>query len=149
MGKINDYYCIFLRIYLTKMSCRKCRRWYFREPKFKHYLGEACPQTTRGLGRLRRANFPPAGTFKISCYSANHAPVFYNLWNQCPILKIVIAKGGGKGGGGVQCLYVITLEKGKVLIHHTFLKTSGPHWDVINERSPTISHCSQSPGSDG
>jgi len=59
------------------------------------------------------------------------------------ILKIVIAK-----GGGVQFSYVITLG-GKVLIHHTLLKTPAPHWDVINERSIKISHCSQSPGSDG
>ena len=59
------------------------------------------------------------------------------------------SKGTDRGVGGVQFLYVITLGKGKVLIHHSFLKTSAPHWDVINERSLTISHCSQSPGSDG
>ena len=58
------------------------------------------------------------------------------------ILKIVIAK------GGVQFSYVITLGR-KVLIHHTWLKAPAPHWDVINERSIKISHCSQSPGSDG
>ena len=42
------------------------------------------------------------------------------------ILKIVIAK------GGVQFSYVIALG-GKVLIHHTLLKTPAPQWDVIND----------------
>ena len=46
------------------------------------------------------------------------------------ILKIVIAK-----GGGVQFLYVIMFWGDNVLIHHTFLKTPTPLWDVINDRS--------------
>ena len=59
-------------------------------------------------------------------------------------MYICIAK-----GGKLQFSYVITLRgEGGDLIHHTFLKTPAPHWDVINERSLTISHCSQSPGSD-
>ena len=69
MGKINNYYCIFLRLYLTKMSWRKCRRWHFRDPKFKHYLGGACLQTTPGLGRQTSL---PACTFKISRYAADY-----------------------------------------------------------------------------
>ena len=42
----------------------------FPRPKFKTFLGEACPQTSPGLGRLRRVNFSsPACTFKISRYA--------------------------------------------------------------------------------
>ena len=43
---------------------------------------------------------------------------------------------GGGGGLGVQFSYVIILG-GKVLIHHTFLKTPAHPWDVINDR-PTF-----------
>ena len=50
------------------------------------------------------------------------------------ILKTVIAK----EGGGVQFSYVIILWGGKVLIHHTFLKTPAPLWDVINDPSLTL-----------
>ena len=41
---------------------------------------------------------------------------------------MVIAK--EEGGLGVQFSYVIILE-GKVLIHHTFLKTPAHPWDCL------------------
>ena len=46
-------------------------------------------------------------------------------------------RGGGGGGQGGEYNFhtVVTLGKGKDLTHHTFLKTSAPHWDVINERT--------------
>ena len=39
------YYCIFLRIYLLKMSCGKRREWHFWAPKFEKFYGGPCPQT--------------------------------------------------------------------------------------------------------
>ena len=36
----NQKYCIFLHINLLKMSCRKCWKWYFQDPKVKNFLGE-------------------------------------------------------------------------------------------------------------
>ena len=50
------------------------------------------------------------------------------------ILKTVIAKEWG-GGTIFICNYFVG---GKVLIHHTFLKTPAPLWDVINDPSLTL-----------
>ena len=59
--------------------------------------------------------------------------------------RVVIAGGvqfsyviilGGGSLGGVQFSYVI-ISGGNVLIHHTFLTTPAPLWDVINDRSLT------------
>ena len=78
------------------------------------------PRTPPGLGRLRRANFSPGWTFKISLYPTDYRYlVAYEIiaqgWKKrlclegvgggeggC-ILKIIIAK----GGGGVQFSSVI------------------------------------------
>ena len=38
-------HCTFLHICILKMSCRKCRKWYFRDPKFKHFQGDCPPET--------------------------------------------------------------------------------------------------------
>ena len=41
----------------------------------------------------------------------------------------------GRGGTIFICNYFVG---GKVLIHHTFLKTPAPLWDVINDPSLTL-----------
>ena len=37
--KQTTNYCIVLRLYVLRMSCRKRRRWHFRDPKFKNLVG--------------------------------------------------------------------------------------------------------------
>ena len=53
------------------------------------------------------------------------------------IFKIVIAEGGGGREGSYE---IVFFWKGKVLIHHAFLKITAPRWDAINNRSLNIIH---------
>ena len=41
-------HCTFLHICVLKMSCRKCRKWYFGDPKFKHFQGDCPPPSPPG-----------------------------------------------------------------------------------------------------
>ena len=68
----------------------------------KNFLGEHAPRTPPGLGRLRRANFSPGCTFKISRYAADYRYlVAYEInaqgWKKRLGLEGVA---GGVGGGG-------------------------------------------------
>ena len=49
--------------------------------------------------------------------------------------KLLLLK-GGEGGFIWNCFF----WKGKVLIHHAFLKITAPRWDAINNRSLNIIH---------
>ena len=75
-GKNIYNYCVFLRFNLLKMSCGKCWKWHFRDPKSTNFSGgESLPSIpTPRLGRLRDYNVssPRAYSFKTSRY----APVF-------------------------------------------------------------------------
>ena len=45
----------------------------------------------------------------------------------------------GRGGTIFICNYFVGVKQEvKVLIHHTFLKTPAPLWDVINDPSLTL-----------
>ena len=90
------------------MSCRKRRRWHFRDPKCKNFWG-ACLQTPLGLGCLRHTNF---STLSITGFSwltksmpmdGKRDSCSRRGWRGGCILKIVIAK-------RVQFSYVILLS---------------------------------------
>ena len=53
-----------------KMSCRKCWRWHFQDPKLKIFCGSMPPEPPR-LDHLLHYNFssPCEHIFKISCYT--------------------------------------------------------------------------------
>ena len=51
-------HCIFLRINLLKMSCKKLRKWHFWVSKFNNFLGECAPDPCT-MGRLHLYNFSP------------------------------------------------------------------------------------------
>ena len=81
-------------------------------------------------------SFSPC-TFKSSrCW----LQVSYSLWNQCPGMEEA-GGGGGKGQvhfkiylqGGYN-FHMKLFRRGRGMIHHTFLKTPFPLWDVINDR---------------
>ena len=63
-------HCTFLHICVLKMSCRKCRKWYFGDPKFKHFQGVCSPPPPRDptcLENFLCSNFSSlAETFQIS-----------------------------------------------------------------------------------
>ena len=40
------------------MSCRKCRRWHFRDPKFKNFLGEHAPRFPQVWGAFSMLTCP-------------------------------------------------------------------------------------------
>ena len=61
MGKIYDYYYIFLRFHLFKISCGKGRKWHFRAPNLTIY-GEACPQPHLVLSSFGGLTFLPVRT---------------------------------------------------------------------------------------
>ena len=114
------------------MSCRKRRRWHFRDLKIKTFLGEHAPRFPQ-MGRLCRANLS--------------SPACRNQW---PRMKeeTCTRRGWGEhfkncycqGGGTIFTYHFLGRAGGggKVLIHHTFLKTPAPLWDVINDWSLNI-----------
>ena len=55
---------IFLRIHWLKMSLGKRWKSHFREPKFKHFLGE-----TPSLGRLWRLNFSSLRAYTLKIHA--------------------------------------------------------------------------------
>ena len=111
-------------------------------------ISKSMPPDFPRFGRFWCANFSLVCTFKISCYAADYRYLIaYEInaqgWKRLGlegvgggrgcILKIVISKWGV---GGIQFSYVMIFvrggwggEGGKVLIHHTFLKTPVPLWD--------------------
>ena len=52
------------------MSCRKRRRWHFRDPKFKHFLGEHAPSLPQFWGAFRALTFLPLRA--LSRYAAHY-----------------------------------------------------------------------------
>ena len=132
------------------MSCRKRRRWHFRDPKFKNFLGEHAPRTPPGLGRLRRANFSPAWTFKISRYPIDYRYlVAYEIIAQGWKKRLGLEGGWRWGGGGGGILKIIIFFLGGGVQFSSVMIFGGlsfntPHfsdpsppapWDVINDRS--------------
>ena len=108
-------YCFFLRLCLLRISCRKRRRWHFRGPKFKNFLGEHAPRLPPppGLGRLRLPS-----SFFLSMHLQKLTQVhFKNCYLQ----------------GGYN-FHMKLFRRGRGMIHNTFLKTPFPLWDVINDR---------------
>ena len=124
------------------MSCRKYRRWHFRDPKLKNFLG-VLPQVWDTIGAL---SFLLLQNLMLRFWVLP----FYSLWNQCPsleeetcsrwgwsggwgcILKIVIA---GAGGGGT--IFICNYFGGFKFWYTTLLKTPAALWDVINDQSLT------------
>ena len=49
--------------------------------------------------------------------------------------KLLLLKGGREGS-----YEIVSFWRGKVLIHHAFLKITAPRWDAINNRSLNIIH---------
>ena len=135
--KKTTNYCFFLRLCLLRISCKKRRRWPFRGPKFKNFLGEHAPRLPPpppqdwGAFVFLLPSFPPC-TFKSSrCW----LQVSYSLWNQC----LGMEEAGGEVHfkncycqGGYN-FHMKLFRWGRGMIHHTFLKTPFPLWDVISE----------------
>ena len=139
------------------MSCRKRRRWHFRDPKFKTFLGEHASRLTQVWGA-----FGALTSLPLCATSKSHATLlitgnYGSLWNQCPRMEeeTWCRRGwGGAGGGGGSLhfknrycqggcrifIYNIFLgggRGGKGFIHHTFLNSlpPPPPWNVIKVRS--------------
>ena len=80
------------------MSCRKRRRWHFRDPKFKHFLGEHAPSLPQVWGAFRALTLLPLRA--LSRYAAHYwylTPYEINAqgWKKRLGLE-------GVGGGGVH-----------------------------------------------
>ena len=123
----------------------------FPRPKFKNFLGEhtpRLPQVWVAFGKLTFLSLRAPSKFYATLLTTG---ILYLNMKSIPkdgrgdlvykgleveegggcILKTVIAKGGTI----FICNYLGGVE---VLIHHTFLKTPAPVWDVINDRSLTM-----------
>ena len=108
------------------MSCRKCRRWHFRDPKFKNFLGEL-PQVWGTFGAL---TFLLLQNLMLRCWT----PASYSLWNQCPRLeeetwKLLLPSWG--------TIFICNYFGGFKFWYTTLLKTPASLWDVINDQSLT------------
>ena len=82
----------FLGIYLLKMSCEKCRKWHFRDPKFKNCLrgslgvGEYAPRQAHLVWSSTSCNFSfCAYTFNFSRYT--HEPEHYKIGHKSLIFR--------------------------------------------------------------
>ena len=131
------------------MSSRKLRRRHFRDSKFKHFLGEHAPRLPQVWGAFGALTFLPlraALKSPATLLTADYRYLIAYEINAQGWKKRLGLDGIGGGGcifkiaiycqEGVQLsLVIIFLRGGKVLIHHTFLKTPVPLWDVINDRS--------------
>ena len=90
MGKLNNY-CIFLRIYLLKISRGKRKKGHCRgDPKLKNSLREPAPDPVKRLGVL---SFLPMGTPSNS--HATHprcVPLFSSLSHPLKWEREIIAR---------------------------------------------------------
>ena len=129
------------------MSSRKRRRRHFRDSKFKYFLGEHAPRLPQFWGAFGALTFPPlraALKSPATLLTADYRYLIAYEINAQGWKKRLGLDGIGGGGcifkiaiycqEGVQ-LSVVIIFGGKVLIHHTFLKTPVPLRDVINDRS--------------
>ena len=98
------------------MSCRKRKRWHFRDPKFETFLREHAPRLPQVWGASSVLTFTsPACTFKISRYAVNYRHLVAYEINAQGWKKRLSLGGGGVHfkncycQGGVQLSYVIIL----------------------------------------
>ena len=121
------------------MSCRKCRRWHFRDPKFKNFLG-VLPQVWGTFGAL---TFLLLQNLMLCCWLL----ASYSLWNQCPRLEEETwSRRGQRGGGGA--FWKLLLPRGGTIFicnyfggfkfwYTTLLKTPAALWELMNDQSLT------------
>ena len=121
------------------MSCRKCRRWHFRDPKFKNFLG-VFPQVWGTFGALTFFSF------KISCCAADYWHLIaYEINTQG--WKKRLGLEGVRGGGGGAFWKLLLPRGGTIFIcnyfggfkfwYTTLLKTPATVWELINDQSLT------------
>ena len=108
------------------MSCRKCRRWHFRDPKFKIFCGELPPV----WGIFGALTFLLLQNLMLRCWTT----ASYSLWNQCPRLeeetwKLLLPSWG--------TIFICNYFGGFKFWYTTLLKTPASLWDVINDQSLT------------
>ena len=96
------------------MSCRKRRRWHFRDPKFKHFLGEHAPSLPQVWGAFRALTFLPLRA--LSRYAAHYWYLTpYEINAQGRKKRLGLEGVGGGGGGG--CILKIVITKGGYNFH--------------------------------
>ena len=121
------------------MSCRKCRRWHFRDPKFKNFLGYS-PRF--GAPLVHWLFF----SFKISCCAADYwRLIAYEINTQG--WKKRLGLEGVRGGGGVHfencycqgggTIFICNYFGGFKFWYTTLLKTPATIWELINDQSLT------------
>ena len=108
------------------MSYRKRRRWHFRDPKFKNFLG-VLPQVWGTFGAL---TFLLLQNLMLCCW----LPASYSLWNQCPRLeeetwKLLLPSWG--------TIFICNYFGGFKFWYTTLLKTPAALWELINDQSLT------------
>lgn len=83
-------HCIFLRIYILKMSCRKCWKWYFRDPKFEHLLGEYTPETPLVWSTFCALTFLPLQRpSKSHTLLMKYYPYLAGKYPSCPFVNLL------------------------------------------------------------
>ena len=81
-------HCTFFHICILQMSRRKCRKWYFRDPKFKHFLGEYTRDPNNCLEHFLCSNFSSlAETFQISHFAREIVSISSWQVSQLPLCE--------------------------------------------------------------
>ena len=98
MGKINNWLLHFPSSLFTENEKR--RRWHFRDPKLKKFLGEHAPRLPQVWGTFGALTLYLLPLRAHSNLTLRWLPVSYSLWNQCPWMEEETWSRRGLGGGG-------------------------------------------------